>query len=135
MHSNPDTSTPTAVVRGYFDAVARGDLAAVGEALADEIVWHQPGNGSLSGTHRGKEAVFALLGGFMQRSGGSFRIDALGPLMAQGELVAVNLHFCAEKAGASLAMSGIDLLRVRAGQIVEVWLFSEDQAAEDAFWG
>jgi len=28
----------------------------------------------------------------------------------------------------------VDLLRIADGQIREVWLFSEDQAAEDAFW-
>lgn len=122
-------------VRRYFDAVARGDLEAVGAAFSNEIEWHQPGNGTLSGLHRGKEAVFKLLGQFMERSGGSFRIDSVGPLMAQGDLVATSLHFRAEKPGASMAMSGVDVLRVAGGQIREVWLFSEDQAAEDAFWG
>ena len=123
------------IVQHYFDAIGRGDLAAVGEAFADDIEWHQPGQGSLSGLHRGKEAVFALLGKFMERSGGSFRIDSVGPLMAQGDRVATPLHFAAEKPGASIAMSGVDLLRIADGKIREVWLFSEDQAAEDAFWG
>jgi len=27
------------------------------------------------------------------------------------------------------------VLRIDGGRICEVWLFSEDQAAEDAFWG
>lgn len=123
------------IVRRYFDAVARGDLQAVGDAFAADIEWHQPGKGSLSGLHRGKEAVFALLGKFMERSGGTFRIDEIGPLMAQGDLVATSIHFRAEKAGASISMSGVDMLRIADGRIREVWLFSEDQAAEDAFWG
>ncbi|QMV73688.1 nuclear transport factor 2 family protein [Comamonas piscis] len=123
------------IVRAYFDAAARGDLEAVGAAFSDDIEWHQPGKGTLSGLHQGKAAVFALLGQFMQRSGGSFRIDAVGPLMAQGDLVSTPLHFCAEKAGAAMAMSGIDVLRIENGRIREVWLFSEDQGAEDAFWG
>ena len=55
--------------------------------------------------------------------------------MAQGDLVSTPLHFCAEKSGASMAMSGIDVLRIENGRIREVWLFSEDQDAEDAFWG
>jgi hypothetical protein len=33
-----------------------------------------------------------------------------------------------------MAMAGIDVLRIEGGKIKEVWLFSEDQAAEDAFW-
>jgi ketosteroid isomerase-like protein len=32
-------------------------------------------------------------------------------------------------------MGGIDLLTVRDSKIVEVHLFSEDAATEDAFWG
>lgn len=130
------TEKNTETVRRYFDAVGRGDLPAVGEAFADDIEWHQPGQGSLSGLHRGKQAVFALLGLFMERSGGTFRIDHVGTLMAQGDLVAVSLHFRAERPGRNaLAMSGVDVLRVADGRIREVWLFSEDQTAEDAFWG
>jgi hypothetical protein len=30
-------------------------------------------------------------------------------------------------------MNGVDVMRVRDGQIVEVWLFSADQRSEDAF--
>lgn len=131
---NTDQNIET--VRRYFDAVGRGDLPTVGEAFADDIVWHQPGQGSLSGLHHGKEAVFALLGKFMERSGGTFRIDGIGPLMAQGDLVATSIHFRAERPdGKAMSMSGVDLLRVVNGRIREVWLFSEDQVAEDAFWG
>ena len=32
-------------------------------------------------------------------------------------------------------MPGIDLFKVEAGKIIEIWLFSDDQEAEDAFWG
>ena len=31
-------------------------------------------------------------------------------------------------------MNGVDVMRVRDGQIAEVWLFSADQPSEDAFW-
>jgi len=34
-----------------------------------------------------------------------------------------------------MSMSGVDVMTVSNGQIKEVWLYSEDQAAEDAFWG
>ena len=81
-----------------------------------------------------------LLSKFTVLIGGTFRIDSVGSLMAQGDLVAVSLHFQAEKPDASMSMSGMDLLRVRDGLIHEVGihevgLFSEDQLAEDRFWG
>lgn len=34
-----------------------------------------------------------------------------------------------------IAMAGVDLLKIQNGQIKEVWLFSEDQEAENVFWG
>ena len=71
----------------------------------------------------------------MASSGRTFRIDAIGRLMAQDDLVVTLLHFRAEWPGASISMSGVDVLRIADGRIPEVWLFSEDQAAEDAFWG
>jgi len=70
----------------------------------------------------------------MERSQGTFRIDGLGALMAQGDLVAVPIHFSAERVGQAISMNGVDLLRVEDGLIREVWLFSEDQVAEDRFW-
>ncbi|MBJ2153060.1 nuclear transport factor 2 family protein [Paracoccus sp. IB05] len=37
--------------------------------------------------------------------------------------------------GAEMAMNGIGLLWIEGGRIREVRQFSEDQAAEDRFWG
>lgn len=123
------------LVRSYFDALNRGDFAAAGSTFADEIVWHQPGTHSLSGTHRGNSAVFGLLGAFAERSAGSFRIDRVDQLFANGDLVAATINFAAESGDKVMSMAGVDLLRVENGKIAEVWLFSADQPAEDAFWG
>lgn len=54
--------------------------------------------------------------------------------MANGDLVSATLHFVAERPGRKLSMDGVDLMRIEGGKIKEVWLFSDDQAAEDAFW-
>ena len=72
-----DVSESLTLIQGYFDALAKGDLARLGELFADDIVWHQPGAGAVSGTYRGKEQVFALFGKFMEISGGTFQIDKL----------------------------------------------------------
>jgi hypothetical protein len=34
-----------------------------------------------------------------------------------------------------MSMDGVDVLRVESDKIAEMWLFSADQDAEDAFWG
>ena len=66
---------------------ARRVLARVGELLAEEVVWHQPGGNRFSGVRQGRDAVFAMLGGMMEASQGSFAIDSVHALMGNGDMV------------------------------------------------
>ncbi|WP_405823835.1 nuclear transport factor 2 family protein [Streptomyces sp. NBC_01390] len=129
------TSKNLDIAREYFQAVQTGDLAKVGRLLDEEIVWHQPGANRFSGEHKGREAVFAMLGGMMEASQGSFAIDTIHSLMGNGDTVAASIHFGGRREDASMSMDGVDVLRLQGGRIVEMWLFSGDQGAEDAFWG
>ncbi|MEU1329535.1 nuclear transport factor 2 family protein [Streptomyces sp. NPDC005865] len=129
------TDTTIDIARSYFQAIQSGDLDTVGKLLADNVVWHQPGGNQFSGVREGRDAVFALLGGMMEASQGSFAIDQVHALMGNGDLVAATIHFAGRTDKASMAMDGVDLLRIQDGRIVEVWLFSSDPDAEDAFWG
>lgn len=128
------TSKNIDIARDYFQAVQTGDLAKVGELLDEQVVWHQPGANRFSGEHQGRDAVFALLGGMMETSQGSFAIDQVHALMGNGDTVAATIHFTGSHTTGSMSMDGVDLLRLKDGKIAEVWLFSGDQRAEDAFW-
>jgi ketosteroid isomerase-like protein len=123
------------IARTYFQAIRTGDMDTVATSLADDVVWHQPGANRFSGDHHGRDAVFAMLGQMMQASEGTFAIDQVHSLMANGDLVVATIHFTGRRAGAAMSMDGVDLLRIADGKIVEVWLFSADQPAEDVFWG
>lgn len=129
-----DNSGNIKVGHGYVEALSKGDMTTVGTLLADDVIWHQPGTSHLSGTYRGHEHVFPHLARFMELSHNSFRVDKVGAVMANGNLVTANLHFVAARPGRTLSMDGVDLMRIEAGRIAEIWLFSGDQAAEDAFW-
>ncbi len=137
MNTNSDLQKrKVAVVGRYFEALATGNFGILDEILAQDLVWHQPGQGELSGVHRGKAKVFELFGEFMKRSAGSFRIESVGDVMTNGDLVTATLRFSAKRGdGRSIAMSGVDLMRIEDGRIREVHLFSQDQDAEDRFWG
>ena len=124
-----------AVSNNYFTAVQTGDLAILGALVAPDVVWHQPRQNQFSGTQNGAEAVFGVIGGMMQISGGTFKIDEVSSIMANGDQVAAILKFSAQREGAEMSMSGVDVMTISKGQIKEVWLYSGDQAAEDAFWG
>jgi ketosteroid isomerase-like protein len=73
-----EARTATDVVRAYFDALQQGQFDLLGALFADDVRWHQPGQGTLSGVYTGKAAVFELFGKFMQLSGGTFAIDRSG---------------------------------------------------------
>ncbi|MGW7168690.1 nuclear transport factor 2 family protein [Streptomyces sp. NPDC054884] len=123
------------LARAYFQAVQTGDMAALGNLLDEQIVWHQPGANRFSGDHKGQGAVFQMLGNMMEASQGTFTIDNIHSLMGNGDLVTATIHFTGRRGDASMAMDGVDLLRIQNGKITEMWLFSGDQNAEDAFWG
>jgi uncharacterized protein len=125
----------TDIARAYFEAVQKGDMATLSKLVDADIVWHQPGSNQFSGERRGRSAVFEMIGGMMQCSAGTFAIDTIHSIMGNGEMVAASIHFSARRDGKSMSMDGVDVLRIREGAIVEAWLFSSDQAAEDELWG
>ena len=126
--------TKTEIVDQFYVSLAKGDFEKVGSLLADDLVWHQPGKGALSGSYKGKEAVFSHLGRMSQLSGGTFAIDQIDYITENDPLVVAAVAFKALAFSKSIQMRGIDLFRVENDKIQEVWLFSEHIDKEDAFW-
>ncbi|USH04421.1 nuclear transport factor 2 family protein [Grimontia kaedaensis] len=123
------------VARTYFQAVQTGDLETLGALVAPNVVWYQPGNNRFSGKHEGAQAVFGMIGGMMEMSVGSFKIETFNVVGGNEDKVAVIVEFSAEREGLSMRMVGVDLITIVNGKIVEAWLYSADQVAEDTFWG
>ncbi len=46
------------VVAGFVEALSSGNIEAAKAALADDATWWIPGSLPVSGTHRGKKAIF-----------------------------------------------------------------------------
>lgn len=121
--------------KAYIAAVQTGDQAALGNLFDPNVVWHQPGNNAFSGTKNGMAELGAMLGGMMEASAGTFAINKVNRYLANGDLIAIEIEFTGQRDGLKLAQPGIDLLRIKDGKVVEVWLFSSDPQQEDAFWG
>lgn len=124
----------TEKVRQFYTALAQGDFETVGALLSDDLVWHQPGEGALSGVYNGKQNVFAHLGRMAQLSNGTFAIDQVDYVTENGNLVVASVGFAVSANGHSIEMKGVDLFRFENGLIKEVWLFSERIDEEDSFW-
>jgi ketosteroid isomerase-like protein len=132
------TTTETkniAIIDSYFKAIQTGDLQTLGALVSEDIIWHQPGSNKLSGTHQGASAVFGTIGGMMEESAGTFKIDSVQSIMANGSRVAAVLTFSGQRDGSEMSMLGVDIFTIEGGKITESWLYSADQPAEDAFWG
>lgn len=130
-----EPNTRLAVVRRYFEALSAKDFGSVADILADDIVWHQPGANRFSGTRRGGADVGEMIGAMMTVSAGTFELALTSAPMVNGALVAAPVHFTATRDAATMDLDGIDMMRVEDERIAEVWLFTSDQEAEDAFWG
>ena len=114
--------TPIEIAQTYIRAVQTGDQAALAGLFAPDVVWHQPGKNRFSGTRRGLPAVVEMLGGMMDVSRGTFRIERASRYMENGGWVTIELEFVAERSGVNMAQPGIDLLKIDNGKIVEVRL-------------
>jgi ketosteroid isomerase-like protein len=123
------------VVGQYGAAMAAGDIEAIAATFQPDAVWHQPGANQVSGDQVGLHAILAHLGRFMTLSGGTFVLETESATES-GDLVSATVRFRAQRAGHDdLDQHGVDVFRVVDGRIAEVWLMSEDQDAEDRFWG
>lgn len=124
----------TEKVSQFYTALAQGDFETVGALLSDDLVWHQPGKGTLSGIYNGKQNVFVHLGRMAQLSNGTFAIDQVDYVTENGDLVVAAIGFAVSANGHSMEMKGVDLFRFKNDLIKEVWLFSERIDEEDRFW-
>lgn len=127
--------TPIQVVEAYAIALSKGDIPTVFSYFSSEAKWHQPGNHQFAGTKNGLNAIGKMLGDMMGATQGTLVIKPTGAMMANGNMVSFPIRFSGKNSEKSIYMNGIDLFEVVDGKIVQVWLFSEDQAVENEFWG
>ncbi len=72
-------STNLEIFNAYNNALIAGDFAALFETMANDIIWHQPGNHSTSGAKIGKEVLGAHLSNFRRKNKWNFQSsDKLG---------------------------------------------------------
>jgi uncharacterized protein len=127
--------TPKEVVVAYAEALGRGNVPAAFSFFNTEVKWHQPGANQFSGVKNGTDEIGKMLGGMMEATKGSFALKPNGNLMLNGNFVVMPVRFSGTIDNRNLDMTGVDLVEIKEGKITMVWLFSDDQKMEDAFWG
>jgi uncharacterized protein len=127
-HPNED------LIRKGYESFAVGDMAALSDLFADDIIWHAPGRNQLAGTLRGKEELFDYLKKFVELTGGTFKLE-IHTVLADDEHVVVLARATGEREGRTLDDNGVQVFHVKNGKITEQWLYPGDVYAGDEFWG
>ena len=127
------TAENAELVRRGYEAFSAGDVATLGDIFAEDAVWHAAGNGVLSGTKQGRDAVLAYFGELGARSQGTLKVTVTDLIGGERHTVALQ-HNHAEGNGKTLDMDGAISFEVRDGKIVSGREFFEDTATGDAYW-
>ena len=94
--------------------------ATLTELLADDIVWHVRGIGSLSGDYQGRDQVFGFFGRIAEETGGTFRLD-IHDILANDEHTVSLATLAATRGGKSIEVPVANVTHNRDGQITEFW--------------
>ena len=119
-------------VRNGYKAFNTGDVPALIDLFAEDIVWHFPGNSKLAGDHIGRDATLGVLGAYGEASGGTLQAN-LVDLMASDDHVAGVGKDTASANGRTLDVRSTVIFAMRDGKVTEAWHYIDDLMALDAF--
>jgi ketosteroid isomerase-like protein len=120
-----------AAYRRAAAAFRAGDLVAIEGLVADDVVWHIPGNHARAGTAHGRAALLEWLAG----------LPGLGFWLREHDVFGNDRHVCAlsymgaRRTGIEVETRVVSIFHFENGQQTERWFFPEDAAAWDLIFG
>jgi ketosteroid isomerase-like protein len=128
------TEHPNArLIRHGYAAFARGDLDAIRELMAHDVVWHEPGRSPIAGDYKGPDGVMTLLRDLRDRSDGTFAIDLIDVVPNADRVIALQEETATRKDRQLDVASAVDF-EIHRGKITEVTVYQSDSYQFDAFW-
>src|SRR4051812_10620536 len=112
---------------------AGGDLAAVEDLLAEDIVWHVPGTSPIAGDHRGREAVLRYFTTRRELAGGALAVTKHDQI-SRGDVLVQLADGRAVLGGEEIEWRTAGVYRVAGGRIAEAWLVPLEADAFNAAW-
>jgi uncharacterized protein (TIGR02246 family) len=122
-----------AIVRRIFDAFASKQGFALRDVFAPDAEWVVPGRSVMSGTHRGREAIFRFLGRLPKETDGTYG-SRLVDVLASDTRAAALYRATGARNGNALDLDQVLLFRIEDGLVREVLALPSDPAVFDAFW-
>ena len=121
------------LVRRGFDAFIQGDMDTLKDLMAPDVIWHNSGNGIISGDFKGDE-VFTMFGRIFSETQGTLRQEVHALTEGDGHVVALT-KVSGTRNGRSLATDNVVIFHLDNGKVTEAWNTPFDQSAGDEFWG
>ena len=127
VHPNED------LLRKGTDALNNGDMDTFLGLHADDVVIHIAGQSQFAGDHEGKETAFGVLQQQMGMLDGPLQFEMHDVLANDTHGVILGIQR-ASRGGKQFDDRQVVVLHIEDGKIKEVWVSSDDQAAEKEFW-
>lgn len=125
-----DTNARVAMLMQGMEAFGRGDSDYMKGTMSPDIVWHLPGNHSMSGDYRGPDEVVEMLGELLRRTQG--RVEPVDLLVGDDFV----MSFTKFTGPDGLELTFADAFRFGEDDLItEYWSLGNDQEAYDALVG
>lgn len=115
-----------------WEAVANGDVEALQQVWAPDIVWHVTAANPWHGTHVGHEAVCDYLADVGEA--GEAYDTRLDDVLASKDRVILVCHITARRGRKTVETDQLLMARIEAGLMAEVWTIPLDPAAFAGFY-
>jgi ketosteroid isomerase-like protein len=122
------------LVRRGYEAFNTADMKTLTELFHENAVWHTPGQGSIAGSRKGRNAVFTQFGRYGAETAGTFRAELKDIAMCEDGLI-VGIHRnTGERNGRKLDVDCCIVFRIIDDQLIEGREYFFDLKAWDTFW-
>lgn len=120
------------VLRKGYSAFNSGDMDAVRETFAEDIVWHIGGRSPLSGDYKGIEEVLGFFGKLTQSFDQPPQID-IHDVLANDEHGVVLISATSKRGGKERTALSTHVFHLKDGKATEFWDCPVDAYGDDEF--
>jgi ketosteroid isomerase-like protein len=121
------------VFKEVYETFTTGDMDKLAPLIARDVHWHVPGKNLISGEYTSRDSIFGCFNKIFELSKGTYKPELIDILADDRYTVAI-LHATASHAGKILDQDYAFILRIKDGQIIEVWEAWTEGAAWEEFW-
>ncbi len=129
-----ETMTNTEIVRRGYQAFNEADIETINRLWADDVTWTTPGESTVAGTARGKDAVLAQYGRYGGETNGTFKADLKAVFEGDDGRVIGLHHNSATRAGRQLDTDCCIVFEIKNGKIASGTEHFLDLYNWDKFW-